>query len=120
MATTKTATEGVNKDHNVADLNKLICGCAEEMARIDDERSELNEQAGDIRERLKNSGVQPEAFKFACKLKKMEVEARNEYLDNLRLVNSALGIGEQMTLLPAGEDDAKDAAHEVKTPETQH
>lgn len=82
-------------DHNVADVEKLIRNCASEMAVIKKERKELNERATEIRERLRESGVQPKAFDFACRVYEQEPEARNEYLDQLRVNFEALGIGLQ-------------------------
>ena len=80
-------------DHNVANINKVIRECASEMIQIKKERGELNERAGDIRERLTKAGVQTKAFDFAVKLQDMEQEARDSYLESLRLNFDALGIG---------------------------
>ena len=111
------ATEGANKDHNVGDLKKLISECCGEMNGIDDERKELNERAGDIRQRLKDSGVQLPAFQFARKLFNMESEARSEYLDSLRINMEGMGIGGQGTLFI---DEANpEASHAVNAPEDQ-
>ncbi len=117
------AAEGVNKDHNVADLNKLIAECRDGMIEINAERKELNGRAGDIRERLRNSGVQIAAFNFALKLHDMESEARNDYIDSLRLNMEAMSIGSQGLLFE--ESDAADAAdaeatHDVNEPESVH
>ncbi len=84
-----------NAKHNVANLNKIIKECAVEMSRIKRERGDLNEQAGDIRARLKDAGVQPAAFDFALRVQGMEQEARDNYLESLRLNFDALGIGLQ-------------------------
>lgn len=114
------STAGANKDHNVGDLKKLISDCARQMDEIDDERAELNERAGDIRERLRNSGVQVPAFNFARKLKKMEAEARNEYLDSLRVNMEGMAIGGQGEMF-VGDNGAEqtEAAHDVEAPEDQ-
>ena len=84
-----------NEGHNVGDLNKLIRECANEMAEIKGERAALNERAGDIRKQLTDAGVQTKAFDFACKVAGMEQEARDEYLDSLRINFEALGVGAQ-------------------------
>lgn len=94
----KLTSESANREHNVADIKKLIADCAREMNGIDDERKELNERAGDIREKLRDSGVQVAAFNFSRKLDKMEAEARDEYLDSLRINMESMGIGGQGTL----------------------
>ena len=111
-------TEGANKDHNVADIKTLIRDCASEMNDIDDERKELNERAGEIRKRLKDSGVQIEAFQFARKLDKMEPEARDDYLDSLRINMESMGIGGQGTLF-IDEGHSAEATHDVNAPEDQ-
>lgn len=104
----KLTSESANKEHNVGDLKKLISDCTREMNGIDDERSELNERAGDIRTKLRDSGIQVEAFNFSRKLHKMDTEARDEYLDSLRLNMEGMGIGGQGTLFI---DEAKPAAN---------
>jgi uncharacterized protein (UPF0335 family) len=92
--------------HNVADLKKLIRECASQMVEIKTERQELNERAGDIRTRLREAGVQTKAFDFAVKLQEMEQEARDEYIDNLRVSFDALGMGAQAELFPAASAEA--------------
>lgn len=94
------ANESANRQHNVGDLKKLIRDCATQMQEIDDERKELNERAGEIRQRLKDSGVQVKAFDYARRLLKMEEEARNSYIDDLRVNFEALEIGGQGILFP--------------------
>jgi len=84
-----------NQGHDVNDLKKVIRECAKEMAEIKSERSDLNERAGDIRKRLTEAGVQTKAFDFACKVQAMEQEARDDYLDSLRINFDALGVGAQ-------------------------
>lgn len=113
----KSKSDSANKDHNVGDLKKMIAGCAGQMNEIDDERKDLNERAGDIREKLRNSGVQVAAFNFARRLDKMDAEARGEYLDSLRINMESMGIGGQGTLFL--NEASPEAAHEVKTPEAQ-
>lgn len=100
MAKNGKAKDGPTKDHNVGDINKLIRNCAQEMTRIKKERKDLNEQAADIRDKLRESGVQPKAFDFALRLYEQDAEVRNEYLDNLRLNFEALGIGAQSEMFP--------------------
>ena len=101
-----------NVGHNVADLKKVIRDCATQMTKIKGERAELNERAGDIRERLREAGVQTQAFDFACRVQAMEQEARDEYLDSLRVNFDALGVGVQseMFVEAAAVGDAKGAA----------
>ena len=108
MAQKLTADEGrnVTKDHNVGDLKKLIKECAGQMKDIKAERQTLNERAGEIRKRLKDAGVQTAAFDFALRVEEMEEEARDSYLDSLRLNFDALAIGAQGSLFL--DDDQPD------------
>ena len=98
--TSENASEGANKDHNVKDLNKLILDCAKEMIEIKSERQGLNERAGEIRKRLRDSGVETKAFEFAVRVSEMEQESRDNYVDWLKVSFAALGVGEQGSLFP--------------------
>ena len=99
-----------NAKHNVANLNKVIKECAVEMKQINVERGDLNERAGDIRTRLKDAGVQPAAFQFALRIQDMEQEARDNYLDSLRLNFDALGIGMQGDMFAPMADETEQSA----------
>lgn len=109
--------DGPTIGHNVADLHKLIRNCASEMSQIKKERAALNERAGDIRDRLKESGVQTKAFEFALRLYEQEPEARAEYLDNLRLNFEALSIGAQSEMFPELKGEAPGFVQDMAQPE---
>lgn len=98
--------------HNSEGMKKIICECAGIALSIQEERKRLNEQMGDIRQRLRDAGVQTRAFDFACKVRQMESEAQGEYLDSLRINFDALQIGGQgeMFLATVGEAQDGDAA----------
>ena len=84
------------------------------MLEIKEERKGLNERAGDIRTRLKESGIQTKAFDFAVRCYEMEQEARENYMDSLSLVFDTLEIGQQLDWVKAAmtEDGAGQAAAE--------
>ena len=103
-----------NQGHNVNDLKKVIRECAKEMAEIKSERSDLNERAGDIRKRLTEAGVQTKAFDFACKVQAMEQEARDDYLDSLRINFDALGVGAQSEMFQEAASVAGNGADKPK------
>lgn len=113
----KLTAESAGRDHNIADIMKLIKDCAASMVDIKARRKELNEEASDIRERLRDSGVQPKAFDFALKLFEMEAEARAEYIDSLRLNMEAMDVGEQGLLFLNGEFPDDDQPDEQEDPE---
>jgi uncharacterized coiled-coil DUF342 family protein len=108
-----------NEGHNVGDLNKAIRECATQMGEINTERKELNERAGDIRERLRKLGVETKAFDFAVRLQGMEQEARANYLDSLRINFDALSIGAQSEMFQEAADVAgngEDKSAKAKKP----
>lgn len=99
-------TESPAAGHNIGDVTKIIRECAAAMNDIDNKRAELNEEAGDIRTRLKDAGVQTKAFDYARRLYKMEQEARGSYMDDLRLSMEALGMGEQGDFFQSADEAA--------------
>jgi hypothetical protein len=78
----------------------IIQECAQGMKAIGNERAELNERAADIRERLRDAGIDVKSFMVALKLEAMEADDRTTYLENLREHMAALHIGEQGSLFP--------------------
>ena len=69
------------------------------MTRIQADRKVLNEQAGDIRTRLKDSSIHVPSFMAALSIKEMgDDEARDAYLDGLRESFEALGVGAQLSM----------------------
>lgn len=91
-------------EHNSGNLKELIQQCAREIEGIRDERAELNERARDIRTRVDDAGISKPAFDYACRLYRMEQEARDSYMDSLKLCFDSLGIGGQGDMFP--EDQA--------------
>ena len=88
-------------DHNVANVTKMIKDCAASMIKIRGERRGLNERAGDIRKRIRDSGQAPAALDFAIRILEMDDAGREGYLESLRLSFDALGIGAQADMFPA-------------------
>lgn len=96
MAQTMTASSGgATAGHNVAGLHKLIRESAATMEQIDGQRKALNEEAAEVRERLRDAGVQTKTFDLARRIKSMEAEGRSDYLDSLRTNFAALLPGGQ-------------------------
>ena len=99
---------------------KIIQESAAGMKAINAERAELNERAGDIRERLRDAGIDVKSFMVALKLEAMESDDRATYLDNLREHMAALSIGEQGSLFPdpaikkARDQDFGDGEEDVR------
>jgi ribosome modulation factor len=110
--TMKPGSDGASASHNVAGTLKVIRECAAEAIRIKGMRKALNEEMAEVRERLRDNGVQTKTFDLAVKLKEMEPEAQGEYIDSLRLNFEALSIGGQgeMFLDSVGEDQPQEVA----------
>lgn len=101
MARNLTAEAAHPTNHNAADRSKVMTECATEMRRIKDSRSELNKQAGDIRQRLRDNGIDVKSWEAALRLADMEDDgARDTYLDGLREAFQALGVGAQAAMFP--------------------
>lgn len=105
-------TEQAPEGGNIADTNKLVRECAKAMDEIDEARKDLNEQAGDIRERLRDAGLNVKAFNDIRELMALEEEVRNSYLDARRVYMEALGDGEQGNMF----DQAEAADNVVRGP----
>ena len=75
--------------------------------RLQGERKELNEQAGDIRTRLKDSLIHVPSFMAALRIEDMsDDEARDAYLEGLRESFEALGVGGQLSMFGGPAKDA--------------
>lgn len=79
-------------EHNSGDLKLLIQQCAREIEAI--------------RKRVDEAGVNKPAFDYACRLYRMEQEARDSYMDSLKICFDSLGIGGQADLFEPMEDAA--------------
>lgn len=88
------------KDNQKAQ-DDIIKECAAEFKRIDAARKELNDEAKEVRKRLKNIGIDHNAFRGVEKLRDMEQEARNKYMEDLTQVYSVLGISGQLDWVSA-------------------
>jgi uncharacterized protein (UPF0335 family) len=109
--------EGTRTETDPAARAKVIQGCAEEMRRIQATRAELNEAAGDIRQKLKDCGIDVKSWMAALRIVDMDEDAaRDTYLDGFREAYEALAGGGQMDWIDAvkaggkgdGDDDDTD------------
>ena len=95
------------QSHSLKSRTNIQQECATEMRRIKATRKELNEQAGDIRKRLRDVDINVKAWEAALRISDMEdVEARDAYMDGLRESFEALGVGQQMDWVAAQEQKA--------------
>lgn len=108
---TTPADDGPTKGHNVADRTKVMSECAHRMREIQKQRQSLNEDAGGVRERLKDNGIDVKSFMAALRLADMEdTSARDTYIDGLREAMEVLGVGTQLDMF--GEHKAADDAED--------
>lgn len=104
--------------HNVRGRQTAIRECSAQMADIKEERKGLNERASDVRERLRNLGIDPKAFDAGFRILGMEDEGQKQYLDSLKEVFDALPIGSQVSLFaddaPAGAPEKPSGADKMR------
>lgn len=85
--------------HNAGMRKDIMRDCAQSMRRIIAQRKELNEEAGDIRKRLRDCDINVKAWEAALRLSDMDDdEARNSYLDGLREAFEAIGTGQMVSM----------------------
>lgn len=107
-------TADTTAGHNSGERAKIMQECAEEMREIKAARSELNERASEVRERLENAGIHVKAFEAMLRITDMDDQAaQDSYLDGLREAAAALQPGENGELFPAR---APAAASQIRTP----
>lgn len=105
-AETELGAAGTDPQHNAKARTEIIHECAQQMLQIKKERAELNERAGEVRQRLKDANIQTAAFDYALRVAGMEEAARAAYMDSLKECFAGMQIGEQLDFITAmGEDD---------------
>jgi uncharacterized coiled-coil DUF342 family protein len=98
--------------HNAGMRKDIMRECAESMRGIKAQRSELNEQAGDIRKRLRDCAINVKAWEAMLRLADLDDDtARNDYIDGLREAHDALmpgQTGDLFTPMEAAEKSEPD------------
>lgn len=89
------------KVHNAAAREDIQRECRAGFRGIMAKRAELNEEAGELRKRLRDAGINVEGFMFALKVGEREQDDRDAFMDGLRESFQAMGIGEQGSFLTA-------------------
>ena len=105
---------------NSAAHRKMQQECAAGLRDIADQRKALNQEAGEIRERLRDAGVEPKAFALVMKMADLEDKsAVNQYMSTLRDGWEALEVGGQLDFVSVEieQDNAEQDA--VSAPEEQ-
>lgn len=109
-AETELGAAGTDPQHNAKARTEIIHECAQQMLQIKKERADLNERAGEVRQRLKDANIQTAAFDYALRVAGMEDAARDAYMDSLKECFAGMSIGEQLDFITAmGDDDDKPA-----------
>ena len=100
---------GTAPETNMDAVHRVIDECAAGFRRITAERKELNEQAGDLRERLRDAGIDPKPFMAALRVADFEDQAaRNEYMTAYQITYERLATGGQMDWVAAVANQAPD------------
>jgi hypothetical protein len=86
----KTEETNVTNISNSADLEKLIVQSATEMAEIDAQRKKLNGEAAEIREVLKDRGVDRDAFRDVYGYYKKRRHEKDGYDESHKICMDAL------------------------------
>lgn len=95
-------TAGVGHNMSPDERKARIRDLAERMTDIKEERSALNEKAAEIRQSVRDLGLQTDAFNLAMRLFALEEKTEEvAYLDSLREFFSALDIGGQGEMFPS-------------------
>lgn len=85
---------------NSAERAKIIQECAQAMRGIHSQRKDLNEEAGEIRERIKNLGMPVKAWEATLRVVDMDDEAaRDAFMDGMRESFQALKPGQSVDFL---------------------
>lgn len=100
---------------NSAGIKSIIRSAADRILRLQEEIGELRAQITEVRSEVKGAGIKMADFNAALRLYRMEIENRNESLDNIRMCFDALGLGGQGELFPAGKQP-KPANESANTP----
>lgn len=97
--------------HNVAGIHKVMQQEAAKFFQIKAQRKALNDEAAESRQRLRDHGIQTKVFEHHLRLRELEPEAQQEWVDQAKLVMDALPIGTQLDMLDTvGEDQPQDVA----------
>lgn len=102
--------EGTKNEYDAKARKTIINECVSGVLAIKKARKDLNEEMGDIRQRLRDAGIQTAAFDFAVRLKEMEQEARDNYLDGLQECYEAMALGGQINFVAVAEKTGNAAA----------
>ena len=108
------------KGSNSAAHKKMQRECADGLRRIAATRKELNEEAGEIRQRLRDAGIEPKAFDLVMKMRDLEDKsAVNQYMRTLRDGWEALEVGGQLDFISIEIEQSDEEQDAVSEPEAQ-
>lgn len=123
MAKSAKPNDPGDKVTNLSSTKKVLAECAAGFRRIDKQRADLNEEAGELRERCRNQGIDPKWLLTAIRVADMEVEDRAKADESYAIAREALGTGLQRSLFetigdepPAAESAPRAAANGKAAP----
>jgi len=109
-----TSNEQINKDQanfsNSKGMEEFIQKCFQELSDIDAKRKELNDEAGDMRARLKDKGVDTNAFRDQYGFFKSGKHGREQYKESASICFDALNKMDTGELFGWNKKPEKEAA----------
>ena len=100
----KETTNVAEIGHNSKISGEFIVGCADQMAEIDGQRKTLNRQAADIRQSLKDRGMDNDAFKDVYSYFKKKRPEREGYDEDHKLCMDALNAADTAAMFSYQDD----------------
>lgn len=112
--TAEQSVEGRAIEVDAKKRRKLITECAQALNEIDDERSELNERAGEIRKRLKDAKMDVEAVQLVRrKMRNTDEAAFTSFNDGYREALEALAPGQTIDMFRGTGTDPNEETEEA-------
>ena len=84
------SAEVVEMGDNVSHIEEIIQACVKDLAEIDAQRKKLNKEAADIREVIKDKGIDKDAFKDVYGYFKKQRHQRDGYDEGHKVCFDAL------------------------------
>lgn len=94
------ATPPAGIGHNSAEQDRIIKQAVDRIIALKAERAAIGEQITEEKAKVKALGIKMKAFNVGLNLTELEIEDRNQSIDDLKRVFGALGLGAQGELFP--------------------
>lgn len=101
---------------NLTSTKKVLAQAAKDFRDIDKKRKELNDWAGEVRERCRDMGIDPKWLLTAIRVSDLEPEAREKADESYAIAREAIGLKFRMSLFEEMEtrQESEAVAEKVK------